>query len=447
MSLGYDFLGDNNPRESYLNNTQNSYQMNLEAQKYLPGGDSRSTIYYPPYPQFFARGEGCWLFDADGHRFLDFTGNHTSLVLGYGHPEVRKAIYEQIEKGTCFPGPTDTQIKLAKLICDRTPSVERVRFTNSGTEATMNAIRASRAFTGRSKVIKAKGAFHGTHDVMEVSIAPDEKEAGPSHRPQAVPHVAGIPTEVFDDVIIMQFNDAEEARGLIEEHGPEVACVIVEPILGAAGMIPANVEYLQALREATLRVGALLIFDEVITFRVAPGGAQEYYNVMPDITCFGKMIGGGLSLGAFGGKKDVMDLFDPTNGRPAIHHGGSFNANPLSLVAGATTLEQLTPKEYRRLAELGAQLRGKLEDLFAETEVEAQVTGIGSLFAFHFTGQPVKNYRDAQAGDAAMRHQVLIGMINQGVVIDPRGAGSLSFCIGDEEIDTFIGSLRSVLTN
>ncbi len=431
----------------YRSNTPESYRMNLEAQEYLPGGDSRSTIYYFPYPQFFVKGEGCCLYDADGNRFLDFTGNHTSLILGYGHPEVSRAIIDQVQSGTCFPGAAEPQIRLARLICERTPSVDRVRFTNSGTEATMNGIRAARAFTGRSVVVKAEGAFHGTHDIMEVSIAPRQEQAGPQHQPNAVPHVVGIPEEIFDDVVIMPFNDPEGVRQIVHQHADKVASVIVEPVMGAAGMIPATPEYLQTLREVTEEIGALLIFDEVITFRLAPGGAQEYYGVIPDLTCFGKMIGGGLPLGAFGGRVEVMALFDPSKGPPAIHHGGSLNANPLSLVAGAATLEQLTTAEYDRLAYLGGRLRDELDDVFTEMEVPARVTGLGSLFAFHLTDQPVNNYRDAQTGDRDLQHRILIGMINEGIVIDPRGAGSLSLAIGEEEIDTFVGAMRRVLAD
>ncbi|MFQ5932751.1 MAG: aspartate aminotransferase family protein, partial [Nitrospiraceae bacterium] len=407
--------------------------------------DSRSTIYYSPYPQFFVRGEGCWLYDADDNRFLDFTGNHTSLVLGYGNPKVKQAIRAQLELGTCFPGPTQPQIRLAEIICERTRSVERVRFTNSGTEATMNAIRGARAFTGRNKVIKAEGAFHGTEDVMEVSIAPDPDHAGPYHRPVPLPHVEGIPAGVFTDVEIMPFNDPSAARAVIEKHGDDLAAVIVEPVMGSAGMIPATGDYLETLRECCDVVGALLIFDEVITYRLARGGAQEHYGVTPDLTCLGKMIGGGLPLGAFGGRVDVMSLFDPSAGRPAIHHGGSYNANPMSLVSGAVTLEQLTPSVYRKLAYLGECLRSGLREMFAEMEIPAQVTGVGSLFGIHLTRARVENYRDAQVANSELRHDIFLGMLNGGIVMDPRGAGCLSAVMEERQVEDFLDAMRSVL--
>ena len=435
----------NRQEDLYRSNTPDSYRLNLEAQKYLPGGDSRSTIYFQPYPQFFVRGDGCWLFDADGNRFLDFTCNHTNLVLGYGNPAVRQALMSQVDLGTCFPGPTEPQIRLARLICQRMPSVERVRFANSGTEATMNAIRGARAFTGRTKVVKAEGAFHGTEDGMEVSIAPDLAQAGPQSDPYPLPHVEGLSPDVLSDVIIVPFNDPESARRIVEANASEVACVIVEPVMGSAGMIPATHDYLQTLREVTSEIDALLVFDEVITLRLAPGGAQESFAISPDLTCFGKMIGGGLPLGAFGGREDVMGLFDPSQGRPAIHHGGSLNANPLSMVAGAATLEQLTPEDYRSLSEKGEKIRNSLDEMFKQIEQPAQITGLGSLFGIHLTDRRVENYRDAQTGDNELRHQIFLGMLNKGIVMDPRGVGCLSTAMGDAEIQTFVDTMRGVI--
>ena len=432
--------------ERYCASTKGSDQLNNLAKRYLPGGDSRSTLYHSPYPLFFTKGEGCWLYDADGRRYLDFTSNHTSLILGYGNQGVQEALRKQLALGTCFPGPTEPQIRLAKLICERTPSIEQVRFTNSGSEATMNALRAARAFTNRDLIVKAEGAFHGTEDIMEISIAPDPVMAGPEQRPKGLPHVAGIPNGVFEDVIIVPFNDPQGAREVIEENGEDVACVIVEPVLGSAGMIAATPEYLATLREVTLKLGALLIFDEVITYRPAPGGAQEYFGIDPDITCLGKMIGGGMPLGAFGGGSDVMSLFDPSQGRPPIHHGGSFNANPMSMVAGAATLEQLDIKEFDTLSRMGEKLRIGARRLLAEKEIPGQITGLGSLFGIHFTDQPVNNYRDAQTGNAELRHNLFLGMLSEGVIIDPRGAGCLSTAIGEPELKTFINTLERVLS-
>jgi glutamate-1-semialdehyde 2,1-aminomutase len=385
------------------------------------------------------------VWDADGNRFLDFTGNHTSLLLGYGNPRVLRALKEQLERGTCFSGPTQPQLRLADLLCQRVPSFQQVRFTNSGTEATLNAIRAARAFTGRPKLAKVEGGYHGTHDVVEYSTRPDLEQAGAPEHPFPVPAVEGLPRNLEADVVIIPFNEPEVAQARILEQGSELAAVIVEPLLGSIGMVPAVPEYLQALREAATQVGALLIFDEVISFRLAPGGAQELYGVTPDLTCLGKCVGGGMPLGVFGGRAEVMALFDPSQGKPRVAHGGSFNANPMSMVAGIATLEELTPEVYERMNRLGEQLRNRLTGVLQELEFPAQVTGVGSLFGVHFTPQPVRDYRSAATADPELRHRFFLGLFNAGILMDPRGAGCLSAAMTEEQVDAFIQAAREVL--
>ncbi|MCK4760547.1 MAG: aspartate aminotransferase family protein [Candidatus Aminicenantes bacterium] len=454
-----EFTGSLNKKtvEQFHRLMPTSAVLNEEARKWLPGGDSRSTIHYFPYPQYFARGEGCWLWDADNRKSLDLTGNHTSLILGYNHPNVVKALREQLELGACFPGPTKPQVDLARILCERVPSIERVRFCNSGTEATMNAIRAARAFTGRHKVAKAEGAFHGTHDIMSVSIRPDpdSPDTGPAKNPKPVPHVAGIPGHTFDDAVIIPYNDPEGSRAVIEapENAANLACVIIEPVMGAAGMIPAEREYLQTLKEICAKHNILLIFDEVITFRLALGGAQEFYEITPDLACFGKMLGGGLPLGAFGGSEKIMSLFDPVKhrGRPPVHHGGSLNANPMSLVAGIATLEQLTEETFLQLEKMGDSIRASLQELLDKhSSVPARVTGAGSLFAFHFLREPgkVTNYRETLPHDRELqelRHLIFLGLLDEGVVMDPRGAGCLSTAFGSEYLELFRRAFGRVL--
>ncbi|HEV2083735.1 MAG TPA: aminotransferase class III-fold pyridoxal phosphate-dependent enzyme, partial [Gemmatimonadales bacterium] len=288
--------------EVYRLRTPASRRFFAEAREYLPGGDSRSTLFYRPYPAVMDRGEGCWLYDIDGNRLLDFTGNHSSLVHGYGHPAIAEAVQHQLGKGTCFPGSTEPQLRLAKLLCERIPSVERIRFTSSGTEASMNAIRAARAFTGRARIATIEGGYHG------------------------------LSADATAGVVALPFNEIDAAAGILEAEGEHLAAVVVEPVLGSAGMIPAEGDYLEMVRETTRRLGIILIFDEVVSFRVAMGGGQEYFGVSPDLTCLGKLIGGGFPLGAFGGRADIMALFDPTHGRPTIPHPGSHNANPIGMV-------------------------------------------------------------------------------------------------------------------
>jgi glutamate-1-semialdehyde 2,1-aminomutase len=288
--------------ELYRCRTPASYECFLEGYQYLPGADSRSPLFYPPYPVVLVEGQGCWLVDLDGNRLLDFTGNHTSLILGYGHPRLLEAVQHQLLKGTCFPGTTLPQVQLARLLCARIASLERVRFTNSGTEATMQAIRAARAFTGRPKIAKIEGGYHGSADAVMVSTHPPAAEAGEIARPAAVPASLGLPPESLDNTVVLPFNDVDAAARLIEQGHEQLAAVIVEPVLGSAGMIPAEPPYLAMLREVTERFGILLIFDEVVSFRVAYGGAEEHYGLRPDLTCLGKLVGSGFPLGAFGGR-------------------------------------------------------------------------------------------------------------------------------------------------
>ena len=431
--------------QRYRELTPTSYEFFLKARNHLPGADSRSTLFYPPYPVVLEEGRGCWLIDVDGNELLDFTGNHSSLVLGYGHPAVLAPVQRQLQKGTCFPGATVSQVRLAELLCDRMPSLELVRFTNSGTEAVMNAVRAARAFTGRPMIAKIEGGYNGSWDGVMMSTHPSPGQAGDVSRPGMAPASLGLAPDSVDSVVMLPFNEAEAAVRLIEERGERLAAVIVEPVLGSAGMIPARQSYLDALREATERLGILLIFDEVVSFRIALGGAQAYYSVSPDLTCLGKLIGGGFPLGAFGGRSDVMTMFDPSRGNPQVPHPGSYNANPVSLVAGVSVLESLTAEVIRLLNSRGESLRHQMRAAFDDASLPVQITGLGSLFAIHLTSRPVESYRGAMHADASLRHRTFLGLFNEGILIDPRGVGCISVAIGETEIARFIDTLRSVL--
>ncbi|WP_186382835.1 aspartate aminotransferase family protein [Amycolatopsis rhizosphaerae] len=428
----------------YRRLTPTSHEYFLEGSRYLPGADSRSTLFHPPYPLVLAEGHGCHVSDVDGNELLDFTGNHTSLVLGYGHPRVREAVRDQLDRGTCFPGATALGVRMAKLLCDRIASVDRVRFTNSGTEAVMYAVRAARAFTGRPGVAKVEGGYHGSWDDVMVSTRP-VRQAGDRARPAAVPASPGLTPGALATTVVLPFNEVEAAARLIERYGEQLAAVVVEPVLGSAGMIPADRDYLVMLRELTARLGIVLVFDEVVSFRIAHGGAQEHFAVSPDLTCLGKLIGGGFPLGAFGGRGDIMALFDPSGGGPRIPHPGSYNANPVSLAGGLTTLEVLTGEAIRGLNARGARLRNRMRAVFAEAGLPAQVTGLGSLFAIHPVAHPVRAYRDTLGADAGCRHRIFLGLFTEGVLIDPRGVGCVSTAAGAAEVDRFTAALRTVL--
>ena len=394
----------------YQRRTAASARYLTEARAHLPGGDSRSTIFYRPYPAVFASGDGCRVTDLDGNELLDFTGNHSAMVHGYRHPAVEAAARAQLERGTAFPGATEPQLHLARLLTRRVPSMRRLRFTNSGTEATLHALRAARAFTGRRRVARAEGSYHGAIDELMAASHPD--------------------------VLLVPFDAPEGAAAAIEAAAADLAAVLIEPVQGSAGMIPASPGYLRALREVTERYGVLLVFDEVVSFRLAWGGAQAQFGIEPDLTVLGKLIGGGFPLGAFGGRADVMALFDPTEGPPVVPHPGSYNANPMSLAAGAATLDLLTPEAIARINGLGDRLREGVQRTL-DGRLPARVTGMGSLFGIHPDGAP------AEAGE--LRRRLYLGLYNRGVLIDPRGVGTISTALDEPELESFLEAADDVV--
>ena len=400
----------------------------------LPGGNTRTTIYQEPHPVYLVRGEGCRVVDADGVERIDFISNYTSLVHGHCHPRVVEAVQRQAGTLMSAAAPSELEVELAERLRERLPSVERLRFTNSGTEATMQAIRAARAFTGRSTVAVFAGAYHGTHDYA--SSIPAASDAPPGG--------AGIPAGVASTLVVAPFNDVEGTRAALEPHLDELAAILVEPVMGAAGVIPAGEGFLPFLRELADEAGALLLFDEVIAFRVDWHGAQGRYGVTPDLTTLGKIIGGGLPVGAFGGRGDVMALFDPRDER-RLSHGGTFNGNPLTMAAGLATLELLTPDELDRLEGLAVELRTKLEGLFAGIGLPVCVTQVGSLFNIHVTEGPVLDHSDVLAGDTALLRELHLALLGHGILFTPRGMGCLSTPMSGAEVDAFVEAARAAL--
>jgi glutamate-1-semialdehyde 2,1-aminomutase len=428
----------------YLAKTGRSRSLHEEALAVMPGGNSRTTTFFDPYPFYVQRGQGAHVWDADGVDRLDFNGNYTSLILGHAPPDVVKAVQEAAAQGMSFPGPTEHEIRLAEMLTRRLPSVESLRFTNSGTEATMNAVRAARAFTGRPKIAKFEGAYHGTHDAVLVSIAPDPKAAGSRRRPKPVPASAGVPAAVVKNTVVLPWNDGEACEEILAKEAGALACVLVDPLLGIGGVLPPVEGFLERVREVTARHGIVLIFDEVISFRTAWGGAQERFNIRPDLTTLGKIIGGGLAVGAFGGRADIMAAYDPRRGGARISHGGTFNANPVTMVAGLATLNALTPEAYARLDALGDRLRGGVTRLLQATRRKAQLTGVGSLFCLHWTTAPLTDYRSSRPRDPEAPARVFMGLLNEGIVLTQRGLGACSLAMGDEDVDRFVNALARV---
>ncbi len=420
----------------YRARTPRSARLHAAARTHLPGGDTRSIAYYKPYPTFMARGAGCRLYDVDGNEYIDFANNYTALIHGHAHPVVVEAACRQIAQGTAWPAPTESQMRLAGLLCSRVASVEQVRFCNSGTEATLNAIRAARAFTGRDKILKLEGGYHGSHETVEVSVAPPLQDAGPAERPCSVAEGPGIPDNMLANVIVAPFNNLDAAARLVREHRNDLAAVIAEPMLGATGMIPATREFLCGLRAVTRECAVLLVADEVMTFRLDSGGAQAIYDIDPDLTTFAKIIGGGFPVGAFGGRKDIMALFNPEDGK--ISHSGTFNGNPVTMVAGLAAMQLLTKEEIARINALGERMIEGLRDAIVEAGVAGQVTGLGSMLNVHLTSQPVVDYRSAAAVPRMSRRLLHLALMNRGIFAAPRGMFCISTPMDTQVIDETI---------
>ena len=427
----------------FVASTPKSKSLQDEAAQYLPGGSSRGTAYFAPYPAFVDHAQGHYVYDVDGNRYLDFMINATTHILGHAHPDIVDALQEQAARGNSFSGPTEAQVRLAKNLCERVPSLETVRFTNSGTEGTMMAIRGARAFTGRHKIAKFEGGYHGSHEYVSVSVRPPADALDPSGT-APVPEHPGQPPSVAEDVITMPYNDLPTCERIIRKHGGELACVIMEVVSSSFGYLAADADFLSGIRSITEELGIVLIFDEVQSFRVSPGGAQEMFGVTPDMTTFGKIIGGGMPVGAWGGRRDIMALFDPSEGAP-LAHAGTFNANPMTMVAGEVVMNHLTPAVYERMNTLGDTLRAKLRAVFDELEVPAQVTGIASLFGIHFTPESIVDYRSTLTGDSDMTTALFTGLLNEGILLQTGGAGALNILTTDAEVDALVDGVRKVV--
>ena len=406
----------------YLARTPRSAAMFERAAAALPGGSTRTTIYSAPYPPYMTHGRGIRTWDLDGNEYRDFLGNYTSLILGHAHPDVVAAVEAQVRRGSAFAAPTETEIELAEEIRRRLPSVERIRFTNSGTEATMFALRAARAFTGRSLIAKFELAYHGTHDL-------------------AVAWTPGVPAAMSDLVLELPWGDPDGVERAIAGREGDLAAIIIEPVQGAGGVRVAEPAFLAFLRELTTRIGALLVFDEVIAFRIGPNGAQgRLGGVRPDLTTLGKIIGGGYPSGAFGGRVDVMDQFDARRSG-ALVHGGTFNGNPVSAAAGLATLRHLTPERYVELERRADRLRATLSAGMARAGLDARVDGISSIF------QVVPGSTLSSVDGLSPQAALFIGLLLDGFHLAPRGMGALSTPTTDSDVDDLVASVLTRLAS
>ena len=407
----------------------------------LPGGNSRTTVFMKPYPIYAQRGEGCRVWDVDGNVFIDCINNFTSLIHGHPHPALVKAATDQIARGTAFGLPTESEIDLAELLAARLPSVDQLRFANSGTEAVMMALKAARAFTGRPKIAKCEGAYHGSYDYAEVSLDPTPEVWG-RNAPVSVAYAKGTPENVLADVVTIPFNDPEAAASLIREHGAELAAVLVDPMPNRAGLVPADKAYLEALRAVTREVGALLIFDEVITFRLGYHGAQGLWGIDPDLTTLGKIMGGGFPVGAIGGRAEVMTVFDPRHGKPALPHGGTFSANPVTMRAGLAAMQLLDEAAFKHLDALGDAVRDGINAAFRRHGVPGRAVGLGSLLKIHFAEREIRDYRSAYTTEQEAKRQAVFnsGLLNRGILAAGYGLMALSTPMSAAEADAIVAA-------
>ena len=403
----------------------------FEAQaRYMPGANSRSVLFYAPFPLTIAKGEGAALWDADGHRYADFIAEYTAGVYGHSAPEIRDAVVEAMQGGINLTGHNLLEGRLARTICERFPQIEQLRFTNSGTEANLMALTAALHFSGRRKIVVFSGGYHG--GVLGFGAKP-------------------LPTTVPFDFLVLPYNDAQAASEQIAKHGPEIAAILVEPMQGASGCIPGRLDFLQSLRDGATQTGALLVFDEVMTSRLGPQGLANRLGIRSDLTTLGKYIGGGMSFGAFGGRSDVMAQFDPRTG--SLSHSGTFNNNVMTMAAGYAGLTKLfTPEAAGALAERGEAMRARLDALSAKEGVAMQFTGVGSLMNAHFVRGEVRCVDDLAMVDGRLRQLLFFHLLSEGIYASPRGFIVLSLPLTDADIDRFaaaigrfIGEYRALL--
>lgn len=425
-----------------------SQALHQQALRCMPGGNTRTTVYMKPFPLYAARGEGCRVWDADGRERIDCINNFTAQIHGHCNAAINQAVTQQLALGTSFGMPTASEIALAQLLVDRLPSVEQLRFMNSGTEAVMMALKAARAFTGRPKIAKIEGAYHGSYDYAEISLDSTPANWGAAD-PLAVPYASGTPAGVADDVVVLPFNQPEEAARIVRAHGGRLAGVLLDPMPNRAGLVPATQAYVDALRAATREVGALLIFDEVISYRLGMGGAQPLWQVEADLTCLGKVIGGGFPIGAVGGRSDVMRVFDPSAGKPALPHGGTFSANPISMMAGYAAVRQLDEAAYARLDQIGEHVRAQANQSFARHGVTGRAVGRGSLLKLHFTPQAISDYRSVypRARESALLQHFHLGLLQRGVLAASYGLMALSTAMGDADVDAVCAAVDATLAD
>lgn len=424
---------------------QRSKENFARARLVFPDGTSRVTVERDPEPRYIERGSGSYLFDVDGRRFLDLNCNFTTLIHGHAFAPVVEAVTTSLQCGSCFANPTEGEIELAGLLCERIPQVDRVRFVNTGTEAVLFAVKAARAFTGRSKIAKIEGAY----DWAEVSQAAGPDNWGDPAAPNSTPSYRGMPSSVLDEVIVLRFNDAEGARRLLSLHARDLAAVVLDPMPSRGGLTVPRPEFIAAVQETARRHGILVIADEVLNLRQSFRGASARYGFVPDLLTMGKIIGGGLPIGAIGGRTDVMKVFDASAGRPLLPQGGTFSANPLSMTAGLAAMRHLDHAAFAHLEKLGNIVRGGIAQAIEKRGLSLCVTGAASFFRIHPTAELSNDYRGTYPapGGAVVLKQLTRFFAENGIILPYGAAACLSTPMSHADaeliVDVFAGFLDS----
>jgi glutamate-1-semialdehyde 2,1-aminomutase len=414
----------------------------------MPSGYTRDLVATKPHPQYAAGGDGCWITDVDGHRVMDWVNNFTALIHGHNRREIVEVVASQASQLMSAILPTEWEVKLAELICERIPGVERVRFMNSGTEANQVVVKVARACTGKTRIAKMEGGYHGQYDLLEASFQPKPGLWGDARRPVPVAHNPGTPQSLLDELVVLPLNDIEASREVLRARAHELAAVILDPFRLQLGMVEPRVDYLQMLREETAKLGILLIFDEVMCLRVGFHGAQGMLGVTPDLTTMGKIIGGGLPIGGLGGAARFMSVFDMDRGDNRVKHSGTYTANPMSMAAGYVGMSLLTREAFADLAAKGERVREGLEKIRYDLGIEGYVAGAASLSALMMTPTVINNYRDlaaAVAGGMAERMGIAQRLLLEEGLLTMRGGFVGSTPMTDDDIEFTLSGTRRAL--
>ncbi|MFG0245874.1 MAG: aspartate aminotransferase family protein [Phycisphaerales bacterium JB052] len=424
--------------------TSRSAELYQRALKVLPGGVSRNTVLRDPYPAYVDYGKGCRIVDIDGVSRIDFANNMCALIHGHADPDIVQAVTEQLQRGTAFTMATEVEVLYAEHLCSRNPGFEKLRFVNSGTEAIMVTLKASRAFTGRAKIAKAEGAYHGGYDYAEVSQAPNPETWGDLDHPKSVPLAHGTPQSALDDVLILPYNDIDRSIAILEANKDDLACVLLDLMPHRIGLNPADPEFVRAIREWTTNNGSLLVLDEVITFRSTHSGLQTKYGITPDLTAMGKMIGGGFPIGAVAGRSEVMEVLNPRAKKVLFPHSGTFSANPITLTAGLVAMEKFDQAQVDRLNALAKRAMEGITNAIEEVGIDACVTGDGSMFRLHMKPSPPRNFREAYMTphENAQIKFMLDHLFDAGFVMINTCTATMSTPMTEVEIDALVGAMK-----